>query len=383
MKALAQLYKHELLEKVVPFWLQNSQDLEYGGYFSCLDREGRVYDTDKFVWLQAREVWMFAKLYNVVEPRPEWLTCAKQGAEFLKKYAHDGDLNFYFALTREGRPLVQPYNIFSYTFAAIAFGQLAVATGSDEYADLAKRTFERVLSKTANPKGRWNKDAGARPMRTFDLPMILCNVALELESMLPAELLEKTIEDCLHEVLDVFYKPEIGLIVEAVGADGELVDSFDGRKLNPGHALEAMWFLCDIARRINRPDIARRATDIALAEAEYGWDKQYGGIYYFMDRLGKPRHELEYDQKLWWVHIEALIAMLKGFQATGDARCKQWFERLHEYTWSHFADPLFPEWFGYLNRQGEPLLTLKGGKWKGCFHVPRGLLNCWQTLEQL
>ena len=103
----------------------------------------RVYDTDKFIWLQGREVWMFAMLYNKVERRPEWLECAVQGAEFLRKYGHDGNYNWYFALTREGRPLVQPYNIFSYTFAAMAFAQVAVATGSDEYALIAKRTFWR------------------------------------------------------------------------------------------------------------------------------------------------------------------------------------------------------------------------------------------------
>ena len=129
-KALAAQYKSELLDRVVPFWLEKSQDKEFGGYFTCLDRDGSVYDTDKFVWLQGREVWMFAKLYNEVEQRKEWLDAAIQGAEFLKAHGHDGHLNWYFALDREGHALVEPYNIFSYTFAVIAFGQLAKATGS-------------------------------------------------------------------------------------------------------------------------------------------------------------------------------------------------------------------------------------------------------------
>ena len=135
---LAQLYKSELLDRVVPFWLNKSH---------CLDRDGSVYDTDKFIWLQGREVWMFSKLYNTVEPRQEWLDAALQGAEFLKKYGHDGNLNWYFALDREGHPLVEPYNIFSYTFAVIAFGQLSIALASagqqersEEYASIAKRT---------------------------------------------------------------------------------------------------------------------------------------------------------------------------------------------------------------------------------------------------
>ena len=422
---LAQLYKSELLDRVVPFWLNKSQDLDFGGYFTCLDRDGSVYDTDKFIWLQGREVWMFSKLYNTVEPRQEWLDAAIQGAEFLKKYGHDGNLNWYFALDREGHPLVEPYNIFSYTFAVIAFGQLSIALAtagqkerSEEYASIAKRTFDIVLSKTDNPKGRWSKASpGARAMKTFDLPMILCNVALEIEPILTAQappsspggdtialpsvnngieapsgavggaagssFIDRFIDDCLHEVMDVFYRPELGLIVEALGKDGNLVDCFDGRKLNPGHAIEAMWFVMDLGKRLNRPELIKQAVDICLQEVEYGWDKEYDGVFYFMDRLGKPRHELEFDQKLWWVHLETLISLIKGYQLTGDERCLRWFERVHDYTWSHFRDPEYPEWYGYLNRQGEVLLPLKGGKWKGCFHVPRGLLNVWKILEEL
>lgn len=383
-KKLAEQYKSELLDKVVPFWLNNSQDTEFGGYFTCLNRDGSVFDTDKFIWMQGREVWMFSKLYNTVEKRQEWLDCAIQGAEFLKKYGHDGELNWYFALDREGYPLVEPYNIFSYTFAVIAFGQLSLATGNQEYAEIAKKTFDIVLSKVDNPKGRWNKAAqGARALKTFDLPMILCNVALEIEHLLEPSFLQTTIDTCLHEVLEVFYRPELGLIVEALGKDGELVDCLDGRKMNPGHAIEACWFVMDLGKRLNRPELIEKAVQIALNEVEYGWDKEHEGIFYFMDRLGKPRHELEWDQKLWWVHCETLITMLKGYQLTGNEDCLRWFNRIHDYSWRHFADAEYPEWFGYLNRKGEILLPLKGGKWKGCFHVPRMLLNVWQMLEDL
>lgn len=383
-KKLAEQYKTELLDKVIPFWLEKSQDTEMGGYFTCLDRDGSVYDTDKFIWMQGREVWMFSTLYNKVEKRQEWLDCAIQGAEFLKNYGHDGNLNWYFSLDREGHPLVEPYNIFSYTFAVIAFGQLAIATNNQEYADIAKKTFDIVLSKVDNPKGKWNKAApGARALKSFALPMILCNVALEIEPLLEKDFMEKTIDTCIHEVMDVFYRPELGLIVEHLSMDNHLVDCFEGRLLNPGHAIEAMWFIMDLGKRLGRQDLIDKAVEIAIAEAEYGWDKQYGGIFYFMDRLGHPCQQLEWDQKLWWVHIETLITMIKGYQLTGNKKCLEWFERVHDYVWTHFTDTEYPEWFGYLNRRGEVLLPLKGGKWKGCFHVPRGLFQCWRILENL
>lgn len=172
--------------------------------------------------------------------------------------------------------------------------------------------------------------------------MILCNVALEIEPLLDPDFMRRTIDTCIHEVMDVFYRPELGLIVEHLGTDGQLVDCFDGRLLNPGHAIEAMWFIMDLGKRLGRQDLIDKAVQIALNEAEYGWDKQYGGIFYFMDRLGRPCQQLEWDQKLWWVHIETLITMLKGYQLTGNAKCLEWFERVHEYVWSHFADPNTP-----------------------------------------
>jgi N-acylglucosamine 2-epimerase len=380
---LSTQYKTELFENVIPFWLTYSQDKKYGGYLTCLDRQGNVFDTDKFIWLQGRQVWMFSMLYNRVEKRQEWLDCAIQGAEFLKKYGHDGNFNWYFSLTREGKPLVEPYNIFSYTFAAMAFGQLSLATGNQEYADIAKRTFDTILSRRDNPKGRWNKAyPGTRPLKGFSLPMILSNLTLEIEHLLNKEIVEQIMEECIHEVMEVFLRPELGgIIVENVNQNGSLSDSFEGRLVNPGHGIEAMWFIMDLGVRLNRPELIEKAVETTLKTVEYGWDKQHDGIFYFMDRKGSPLQELEWDQKLWWVHIETLISLLKGYQLTGSENSLQWFKKVHTYTWDHFKDPEYPEWWGYLNRRGEVLLDLKGGKWKGCFHVPRGLYQCWKIIE--
>lgn len=383
-KKLALQYRDELLNKVVPFWEDYSKDEQFGGYFTCLDRMGNVYDTDKFIWLQGREVWMFSTLYNKVEQRPEWLEMAMHGADFLQKYGHDGHLNWYFSLTREGKPLIEPYNIFSDCFATMAFGQLFQATGKEEYGAIAKKTFENILRRSSNPKGKYSKATpGIRPLKGFSLPMILCNLSLEIEHLLSKELVEETIDTCIKEVMEVFYDQESGLIMENVNPDGSFSDSFEGRLLNPGHAIEAMWFIMDLSVRLNRPEFTQKAIEIMLRTLQYGWDQKHGGIFYFLDIKGNPPQQLEWDQKLWWVHIESLISLIKGYALTGNQECMEWFEKVHDYTWSHFADPEYSEWFGYLNRQGEVLLPLKGGKWKGCFHVPRGLYQVWKTLEKI
>jgi N-acylglucosamine 2-epimerase len=378
------LYKEELLTNILPFWMQFSKDEKNGGFFTCLDRKGKVFDTDKFMWLQGREVWCFSYMYHNAEQRKEWLQMALHGAEFMKKHGRDSTGNWYFSVTQEGIPLVQPYNIFSDCFATMAFAALDKAQPCDEWKKIAVDTFENILHRRHNWKGVYNKAVpGTRPLKNFSLPMILCNLALELEHILGTERVNQFIPEVLHEVMDVFYQPQVGLILENVYEDGSFSNSFEGRLLNPGHAIEAMWFIIDLGKRLNDKPLIDKAINIMLDTVEYGWDKEYGGIFYFLDVKGNPPQQLEWDQKLWWVHVEALVALAKGYALTGNERCALWFKKIHDYSWQHFKDPEYGEWFGYLNRRGEVLLPLKGGKWKGCFHVPRAMYQVWKTFEGL
>lgn len=382
--AYTNLYKNELLNNILPFWLQHSKDEKNGGYFTCLDRYGNVFDEDKFMWLQGRELWCFSYMYNNVESRSEWLNMALHGASFMEKYGRDEKGNWYFSVSNEGKPLVQPYNIFSDCFACMGFAALNKATGEEKYKKIALDTFHNILKRKDNWKGKYNKQiAETRPLKNFSLPMILCNLALELEHIIGKERVFEFIPLVVNEVMHNFYDEESGLILENVSPEGKFVDCFEGRLLNPGHAIEAMWFIMDLGVRMNDQKLIQKATDIMLHTLEYSWDNEFGGIFYFMDVKGNPPQQLEWDQKLWWVHVEALVALAKSYTLTKNKKCAKWFVKVHEYTWKHFKDNEYGEWFGYLNRRGEVLLSLKGGKWKGCFHIPRSLYQVWKTLEKI
>lgn len=377
------MYRDELLKEVIPFWEKYSLDNDFGGYFTCIDDCGKVYDTDKFIWLQARQVWTFATLYQKVEARNEWLQIALLGAEFLEKYGRDAQGNWYFSLTREGNPLVQPYNIFSDCFAAMAFSRLYEITGKAQYASIATDTFENILKRQENPKGNYNKVfPGTRNLKNFALPMILCNLTTEMAPLLGSEKVDAVTQAVVKTVMEDFYDSNTGLILENIQIDGSFSHSFEGRLVNPGHAIEAMWFV--IQAGLNKKDdaLVARAEQIMFKQLEYGWDTEYGGIFYFKDSKGYPPQQLEHDQKLWWVHLETLVALAKTYANSRNPKALDWFHKVHDYTWKHFRDVKNGgEWYGYLNRQGQVHLNLKGGKWKGCFHVPRALMEIWKTLE--
>ncbi len=376
-------YKKELFDNIIPFWQKHSIDVEHGGYFTCLDRDGSVYDTDKFIWLQARQVWMFSLLYNKYEQRQEWLDIAKHGIDFLTQYGRDKEGNWYFSLRQDGKPLVQPYNIFSDCFASLAFGAYAMATGDEPCKEISLATYNNILARTPNPKGQYNKTISInRPLKSFSLPMIMANLTLELDVLIGADSFKKNAKVFLDEIMHSFLDEDKMIIRENVLFDGSTLDSFEGRLINPGHGIEGMGFVMDIAHKIGDKQTIDKAVEVILSTLELSWDKTYGGIFYFLDAEGKPPLSLEWDQKLWWVHLEALVALLTAYTLTGDKRCWDWYELVHDYTWKHFPDPQYGEWYGYLNRQGKPLLHLKGGKWKGFFHVPRSLYRNYKLLEE-
>lgn len=383
--SFATLYLKELTQEVIPFWEKYSIDRENGGYFTCINDQHKVFDTDKFVWLQARQVWTFATLYDRLEKKQTWFEIARSGSDFLEKYGHDGNYNWFFSLKRDGQPLMMPYNIFSYTFACMAMGKMHHITGEDKYKTAVDQTFKKITHRAAKPKDRWDKSyPDARPLKNFALPMILCNLYNELGDLVPEEEKEQRTHACVNEIFDLFWDEERGVILENISPKGSFSDTFDGRLINPGHGLEALWFIMDLGVQLDRNDWIDRSVEMALSIVEKGWDKEQEGIFYFMDAQGHPPQQLEWDQKLWWVHLEAMICFLKGYELTGSKACWYWFKKIHHYTWSHFRDSKRGgEWYGYLNRSGEVRLSLKGGKWKGCFHVPRALFKLYEISKRL
>lgn len=375
-------FEHELFESVLPFWEKHSPDYENGGFYNCLDRKGMVYDTRKHVWLQGRQTWMFSKLYRTVYTNPNWLKMAKNGADFLLNQTLTEKDRVYFAVTEEGKGLWMQRKIFSECFWIMALAEYSRASGDESYLRHAERLFKNVwewsadLTKVGQPVYE-----GAEPMSQLAIPMILLNLIEEISGGDFSEF-ETEIEECIRRVI-LHVHPERKLVFEQVSPNGDFVNNIDGRLLNPGHAIEAGWFLQHWATHRNDEKLSKTAIDMVRWSHAKGWDDSYGGLFYFMDSEGHSPVQLEWDMKLWWPHTEAMYAHLMNYSITKDASDFQKFEMVVDYSFEHFSDPEFGEWFGYLNREGKRTHDFKGGPYKGCFHVPRALYLCWQLLSTL
>lgn len=370
------IYHNTLLNDVIPFWMKHSPDFEHGGYYHCLDRDGSILSTDKAVWIQAREVWTFSRLYNTVEKKREWLDMARLGYEFLMRFCFDIDGRMFFLTTCDGKPLRKRRYWFAETFATIACAEYARASGNEEAMETARKTYHLIL--------QLYKDNGltspkvfpeTRQTKSHAESMILISTSQIMREIDKNPLYDSVIEMCINEVLGNFLKRDKQVLLETVGPKGEILDNPQGRCINPGHAIETAWFLMSEGLYRKDNSLVTDALQILDWSLERGWDKEFGGLFYFLDIDGKPPEQLEWDMKLWWPHNEALYALLLANYITNDKKYEEWYEKVHKWAFEHFPDEKNGEWFGYLHRDGTVSLQIKGSVWKGPFHLPRQLLN--------
>ncbi len=395
-KAKLQAYRDWVrseLESSANFWLKNGMDRKYGGVYTCLDRKGEIYSTDKSVWMQGRCGWMFSHLCSVYGSRPEWLEAARSCLDFLEDHCinHAAGGRMYFTVTEDGQPLRQRRYYFSEAFYAMANGEYYSVTGEREHLERARRAYDLywdLAHGMPDPTGLGPKTIPeTRTGRAFGTPMIILNVTSILLQADPERraLYEERAAQCVDEMFRYHVKPELKCVLENVAEDGTpRLYYTEGRTVNPGHDIEGVWFLLEHAQRTGDRELVKKAAQIFDWAIEAGWDKEYGGLLYFVDCLGKPPEAYEHDMKLWWPHNEIMISSLMLYRDTGEEKYFDWFEKTVAYCREHFSDPEYGEWYGYLRRDGLPTQpSTKGSTFKGPFHLPRALIQCDVMLGQL
>lgn len=390
MKKIYEKFKSELLDSCVPFWLNNAQDKEFGGILNCLDRTGKVYSEDKSVWMQGRCGWMFSYIYNNIDKNPEYLTFAKSCIDFATNHCIDTDGRMFFTVTRDGKPLRKRRYWFSETFYIIANAEYFMASGDTEYLETAKKYFSFVYGIYKDPstdpfKITPKSYAETRDLKTLANPMILLNVTSVLRDADPNNFDEyNNIITGLIEDIKAFSKDEYNAMFENIDANDNsvILNSAPCRVINPGHDIECAWFLLEEAIKRGDDELIAFSKKVFDRAFELGWDKEYGGISYFKDVLGLPVEAYEHDMKLWWPHNETTIASLMLYLHTKEEKYKEIFDKVCDYSFEHFSDREYGEWFGYLRRDGkctEP--PCKGHTYKGPFHVMRMLSKCMKLIE--
>ena len=372
----ADRYQDDLKENILPFWLKHGLDRVHGGVYTCVDRDGTLMDSTKSVWFQGRFGFICAYAYNNIEANEEWLRASKSCVDFIEQHCFDTDGRMYFEVTAEGKPVRKRRYVFSECFAAIAMSEYSIASGDKSYAEKALALFKQILH-FINTKGILEpKYCEGVEMQGHSITMILINTAARIREAIPAVELDEQISLSIETLQRYFIHPEFEALLETVGPNGEFIDTIIGRTINPGHCIETAWFLLEEAKyRGGDPQLTEVAVKILDWSWKWGWDKEYGGLINFRDCKGLPVQDYSQDMKFWWPQTEAIIATLYAYEATGEERFLRMHQQISDWTYAHFPDVEYGEWYGYLHRDGTVAQPAKGNIFKGPFHIPRMMIK--------
>ncbi len=381
-------YRRDLTDDILPFWLNHGWDKVNGGIYTCLDREGNLMDSTKSVWFQGRAGFIFAFAYNNVEKRPEYLEMSRSCLDFIEAHCFDTDGRMYFEVTADGRPLRKRRYVFSECFAAIAMSEYALATGDRTYAEKALKLFKDIEHFINTPGILEPKYLPTQRAIGHSVTMILINTAARIREVLPDPVLNEQIEASVEAIRRYFIHPEFKALLEMVTPEGELIDTINGRVINPGHCIETAWFLLEEAKfrgwdEGSGRDIKEMALQILDWSWDWGWDTEFGGIINFRDCKGFPAQDYSQDMKFWWPQTEAIIASLYAYEATGDTRYLEMHQLANDWAYEFLPDPVYGEWFGYLHRDGSVAQPAKGNIFKGPFHIPRMMIKSSMLIDTI
>lgn len=384
LSAARDRYRADLVENILPFWLEHGLDRKHGGIYTCVNRDGSLMDTTKSVWFQGRFAFIASFAYNQIEQRPEWLEAARTTIEFIERHCFDSDGRMYFEVTEDGRGLRKRRYVFSECFAAIAFSEYALASGDKAYAEKALNLFRDIQRFLTTPGILEPKYTEELQAQGHSIVMILINTASRIREVLPDPVLDAQIAESLEKLEKYFIHAEYKALLEMVGPQGEFIDSLSGRLINPGHCIETAWFILEEAKwRGGDQHLVELGCRILDWSWDWGWDEVYGGIINFRDCKGLPSQDYAQDMKFWWPQTEAVIATLYAYQMTGQERYLRMHRQISDWMYAHLPDHEYGEWYGYLHRDGSVAQPAKGNLFKGPFHIPRMMIKGYQLCSEL
>ena len=420
LSQLRSFYEEHLFGHVLPFWLHKAIDADLGGYYTGFANSGgQLLHTHKFTWSQGRFLWVWARLASQFPDKADaerYLQLAQSGAGFLMKYALLPNGHCSFILSREGKPILldaqgRPREANpGETYATSTFADCFVIYGLSEYArvthdraafDFATRLFDSVEQRLAADQFRTDPYPTPPGYRQHGVPMIMLETSRELaltgdafDPALAASIRERT-RFFARQVMAEHRQADKGVVIEFLGSDGTVQDNMLGTYINPGHTLESMWFVMHYAEEVGDERMLQEAITTVRRACELGWDEQYGGIFQFVHMEGGrprgrvlPEHEgsamiqklrSDWDAKLWWVHSEALYALLLAYYHCRQAWAQNWYGKVHEYTFNTFPAPE-GEWIAIRNRDGTPVDKVVALPVKDPFHVPRAFMHILRLL---
>jgi len=321
--------------------------------------------------------------FTIELKKNSYLKIARHIFDFVNKYGQDKDGNWLYQLDASGKVIEAATSIYVDGFVALGLIELVTATGEEAYKSKLREILKNLERKLNNP-GSYGTEPYPYPdfIQCHGESMMFSFVFFEAGKALKDDSIMLKGKIFAEKVQDVFLDKKNLWINEFIHLDGSLWGTALGRSNCPGHAIECMWFLIIIFRHFKDEERIKLCCKVMLSNLERAWDKEYGGLYLWMDREGKESWNKFADSKIWWPHTEAMVACLMAHQECGEDWCMQWFKKIHDYSFEKYRLD-GGEWTQRLNRDGSLKKEYVALPVKDPFHLPRALMYCTLISREL
>lgn len=389
LEKLRDYYRKTLSDDIMPFWDERILDREMGGYFNCYDRSGKRVRDVKPGWFVGRNIYTYSLMYNEFEKRKEWLNIAEEGVKFLVEKAYLGNGRFAQMMDRDGQVINGAISIYTDHFAVKGLYEYILASGKKEYIPYARVLTDWLFCNIRKPE-ILEREGIKKGIRKHSINFLTLLVAIESRKLF-GDTYRDILEDCVHKTLYDFTNDEYKAVFEYITDDGRPYMEDEGRIVDPGHGMEALWFCIIAGMELGKKEWIERASKAIGWLIDRGYDETYGGFLQETDIDGDPKDKTKFtmyddikvpwDAKIWWVQAESLIAICLSALVTENEKHYEYFIKLHNYIADNFHDKEHGEWYSYLHRNGDMLCDHKGTVLKGPYHVPRCMLMIYQIID--
>jgi mannose/cellobiose epimerase-like protein (N-acyl-D-glucosamine 2-epimerase family)/6-phosphogluconolactonase/glucosamine-6-phosphate isomerase/deaminase len=376
--------KTELLDRVMPFWTENCVDNRNGGINNIVTNEGKILSDDKLFWSQGRALWLFSTLYKKINPDPKFREIADGIADLILR-ARRSDGAWDFSVKSDGTTLDARRSTYVDGFVCMGLTEYANMTGKTDIMNTAVEVFMRnaqlLKSRSESvPVYPFGCPAGIQALA----PLLLwVKVAFDLgKATGNKEILNYAL--CFAKRIVIEHTDvESGFLFDYIIPGGGTAPGDLGKSLCPGHVIECMWFVEEVFNYFKETELQKKAIELGRRHLEYGWDWEYGGVIFAKHTQGATPIWHNPTCKSWWPQCESLYFLMRSYELTGEEWCLKWFERVWDYTFSHFPYREYGDWLHDLNREGRQIDMIALIKAKDPFHLPRALINMMFAIDRM
>jgi len=389
---LAQKVRKELIDDILPFWIEKMTDADNGGYYGQITgNNDLITSAPKGGILNARILWTFSAAYRALG-KEEYLDAASRARDYIFKFFTDKEFGgIYWSVDYKGNPLDTKKQIYSLAFSIYALSEFYLATNDQESLKMAIDLFHLIEKYSYDPEyggyfeaysRDWKlledlrlSDKDANEKKTMNTHLHILEAYTNLYRVWKDDHLSKQ----LRELIGMFFDHIVNHETWHLNLFFDEFWTLKSSDISYGHDIECSWLLYEAAEVLGDPEMIKKAENICINILKASLEGM------------QPDNSLIYEKKLnghtdtqrhWWPQAEAVVGLINGFELTGNQNWLKMADGCFDFILEKLVDKQNGEWHWGVYSDGSINNTDdKAGFWKCPYHNGRMSLEVMRRAE--